>query len=56
MFINFFQVFTFFNFIFCPALLVVAYLRCRQYVGNSTAALTTHTHTHAHKPVVVRSD
>ena len=33
--------FRFLNFIFCKALL--AYLRCRQYVRNSAATLTTHT-------------
>ena len=34
-----FKVFRFLNFIFCNVLLCVGYLRCRQYVRNSTAAL-----------------
>ena len=37
-FLRFFLVFfCFLNFIFCKALLDVAYLRCRQYVRNPTA-------------------
>jgi len=32
----------FLNHIFCKALLGITYLWCRQFVRNSTAALTTH--------------
>ena len=38
-----FRSFTFLNFIFYKAVLGVACLRCRQYVRNSAAALTTYT-------------
>jgi len=38
-----FSFFRFLNYIFCKALIAVAHLRCRRYVSNKTAALTTHT-------------